>query len=437
MNAGSFDALVVGSGPAGSIAATVLARGGARVALVDKAKFPRDKACGDLVGPRGVQVLSDLGITIPGTLKVDDMIVVGPTSRRVRLPCYPGRTYPGHGFALRRVDFDAALRKAAVDAGAEPFIDRAADPLWGDGGLEGFALSSGTEVRADIVIGADGASSRVASAADLVDPSRVLWGFAVRGYVEEAVDVPYIVLWEHAPWRAFPGYGWLFPGPDGCGNIGLGLGTLSSRAGAASAARELPAFVRTLRDRGLLAGAAQAPTLGGWLKLGMVGTNPACGRVLLTGDAAGLVNPLQGEGISQAMSSGRAAAQAVLADPGRPARRYRAYLASTYAPYHSTTAPVHAALLPRPRVVSALGRALTAPALGSLLAPGWSIFWNDLVDGAQLTVPRKVAAVAAGIGRIATGRGRMREWFTATLGPGSERSPQQGSTDQGRLPCHW
>ena len=228
MKAEHFDALVVGSGPAGSIAATVLARGGARVALVDKAKFPRDKACGDLIGPRGVQLLTDLGITIPGALKVDDMIVVGPTSRRVRLPCYPGRTYPGHGFALRRVDFDAALRKAAVDAGAEAFIDRAADPLWGDGGLEGFALSSGTEVRADSVIGADGASSRVATAANLVDPSRVLWGFAVRGYVEEAVDLPYIVLWEHARWRAFPGYGWLFPGPDGCGNVGLGLGTLSS-----------------------------------------------------------------------------------------------------------------------------------------------------------------------------------------------------------------
>jgi menaquinone-9 beta-reductase len=420
MKAGHFDALVVGSGPAGSIAATVLARGGARVALVDKAKFPRDKACGDLVGPRGVELLSDLGITIPGALKVDDMIVVGPTARRVRLPCYPGHTYPGHGFALRRVDFDAALRDAAVDAGAEAFIDRATDPLWGDGGLEGFALSSGTEVRADIVIGADGASSRVATAANLVDTSRVLWGFAVRGYVEEAVDLPYIVLWEHAPWRAFPGYGWLFPGPDGRGNVGLGLGTLSSRAGAATAARELPAFVRALCELGLLQGASPASTLGGWLKLGMVGTNPARGRVLLTGDAAGLVNPLQGEGISQAMASGRAAAKAVLTDPARATRHYRAYLANTYAPYHSMTAPAHRALLPRPRVVSAVGRALTAPALGSLLAPGWSIFWNDLLDGAQPTVPRAVAAVAAGIGRTATARGRMRDWFTATLGPGSD-----------------
>ncbi len=94
MNAGHFDALVVGSGPAGSIAATVLARGGARVALVDKAKFPRDKACGDLVGPRGVQLLTDLGIASPGAIALGDMIVVGPTAHRVRLPCFPGRTYP-------------------------------------------------------------------------------------------------------------------------------------------------------------------------------------------------------------------------------------------------------------------------------------------------------------------------------------------------------
>ena len=85
-----YDAVVVGAGPAGSVAATVLARGGARVALVDKAEFPRDKACGDLIGPRGVQVLDDLGVTVPGALRVGDMVVVGPR-HRVRLPCRPGR----------------------------------------------------------------------------------------------------------------------------------------------------------------------------------------------------------------------------------------------------------------------------------------------------------------------------------------------------------
>ncbi len=62
-----FDALVVGAGPAGSVAALVLARGGARVALLDKARFPRDKACGDLVGPRELQVLADLGIEEPSS----------------------------------------------------------------------------------------------------------------------------------------------------------------------------------------------------------------------------------------------------------------------------------------------------------------------------------------------------------------------------------
>jgi menaquinone-9 beta-reductase len=427
MKAEHFDALVVGAGPAGSIAATVLARGGARVALVDKASFPRDKACGDLIGPRGVQLLTELGIAIPGALRVDDMIVVGPTSRRVRLPCYPGRTYPGYGVAMRRVDFDAAVRTAALDAGAEAFVSRAADPLWGDTGLEGFTLSSGTDVRADMIIGADGASSRVAAAADLVDARQVLWGFAVRAYVQHTVDLPYIVLWERSPWRAFPGYGWLFPGPDGGSNLGLGLGTMSSRTGAARAAHELPAFVRTLNDLGLLEGDVSTPTLGGWLKLGMIGTNPARGRVLLTGDAAGLVNPLQGEGISQAMTSGRAAAQAVLAGPAQASRRYRAYLANTFAPYHSTTAPAHRALLPRPRLVSTVGRMLTAPALGSLVAPGWSIFWNDLLDGAQPKVPRAVAAVAAGIGRTATGRGPTRDWFTATLGPGSDGGADSAS----------
>jgi geranylgeranyl reductase family protein len=427
MKAGHFDALVVGSGPAGSIAATVLARGGARVALVDKAEFPRAKACGDLVGPRGVELLTDLGIAVPAALPVGDMIVVGPTSRRVRLPSFPGRTYPGHALALPRADLDATLHQAAVSAGAEAFVGRAAKPLWGSAALEGFSLSTGTDLRAEIIIGADGASSRVAAAAGLVDPTRVLWGFAVRAYVEERVDLPHIMLWEQTPWQAFPGYGWLFPGPDGRANLGLGLGTLSTRSGAATAVRELPAFVRALRELGLLGNAEPSPTLSGWLKLGMLGTNPARGSVLLAGDAAGLVNPLQGEGISQAMCSGRAAAQAVLAGPAAAARRYREYLARSYAPYLSATAPVHQALVPRPRVVSAVGRLLTMPVLGSLLAPSWSIVWNDLLDGAEPRVPRAVAATAVRLGRTIAARGHGREWFNATLGEGSDRETHSGS----------
>ncbi len=113
------DAVVVGAGPAGSTAALVLARGGARVALVDKATFGRDKACGDLVGPRALAVLSSLGLSPPAGRQVGEMVVVGPTGRRALLPARAGRTYPGHGLAVARLRFDAWLRDAAVAAGAD------------------------------------------------------------------------------------------------------------------------------------------------------------------------------------------------------------------------------------------------------------------------------------------------------------------------------
>ena len=415
-----FDVLVVGSGPAGSVAALVLARGGARVALVDKARFPRDKACGDLVGPRAVQLLHDLGVKVPGARCVGDMIVVGPTGRRVRLPCRPGLTYPGHGFAAPRTVFDETLQAAAVSAGAEFAVGRAARPLGTDGRLEGFELSTGRRLRAGVVIGADGATSRVAEAAGLVDPTRVLWGFALRAYVDDPVSLPHIVLWEPQPGRGFPGYGWLFPGVGGRANVGLGLGVLSDRAGGGRAAQCFDAFVSHLRRLGVLASDASPATpagtrLGGWLKMGMVGTVPARDSVLLVGDAAGLVNPLQGEGISQALGSGRAAAEAVLAGPGGAARRYRRFVASTYAPYQSITAPVHAALLTKPRAVAAVGRLVTAPGIGAAAAGGWSVFWNDLLDGAKAGPPRTVASGATHVGRALTTRSRTRAWFAQEL----------------------
>ena len=145
--------------------------------------------------------------------------------------------------------------------------------------------------------------------------------------------------------------------------------------------------------------------------MGIVGTSPGRGRVLLVGDAAGLVNPLQGEGISQAMGSGRAAAEAVLGGPGDAALRYRRFLGSTYAPYQSITAPAHAALLTKPRAVAAVGRLLTAPGIGRAVAGGWSVFWNDLIDGATPGPPRAVASAAARIGQALTAPSRTRNWF--------------------------
>lgn len=397
--------LVVGGGPAGSTAALVLARGGARVALVDKAAFPRDKACGDLIGPRGVQLLDDLGVALPSSVRVGDMVVVGPTGRQVRLPCAPGMTYPGYGLAVRRHDFDATLHAAATDAGAVPVTARAGEPLFGPDGLEGFTLSDGRDVRAPIIIGADGATSAVAAAAGLVDRDRALWGFAVRTYLHEPVALPVIAFWEPEPWSALPGYGWVFPGADGQANAGIGVGTLGDRTKGRDATRLLPAFLDHLRRHGLVDGAHHDGVLGGWLKMGIAGTRPAAGRVLLVGDAAGLVNPLQGEGISQALRSAWAAASAVLATGGEPATstaRYRAWLRAEHLPYHRITSAMQSLLLSRPRAISALGRTLTFGPVGRALAPGWAVFWNELLDGAGPTPGRTTAAVVTQVGRALT-----------------------------------
>ena len=320
----------------------------------------------------GLQVLADLAVPEPPGLDVGDMVVVGPTGRRVVLPCFDGESYPGRARAVTRVVFDAALRAAAVAAGAVPCHGRADRPLGSGTSLEGFA-AGGDELRADFVIGADGATSHVARSAGLVEDARVLWGFAVRCYLEQPVDLPVITLWEQTRWRAFPGYGWIFPGPGGTANVGVGIGTLADRQGGAGAVRILPAYLEHLADLGLVDRSPGRPVprlLGGWLKMGMVGTTPASGRVLLVGDAAGLVNPLQGEGIAQAMSSGRAAAESILGSSGR-ARP------PTVTGWPGPTFPTNASRgrtcgAGRPAgAVSAVGRLVTAPLIGRALAGGW------------------------------------------------------------------
>jgi flavin-dependent dehydrogenase len=318
---------------------------------------------------------------------------------------------------VTRVAFDDALRVTALEAGAVEITGRADRPLWSGDALDGFTVD-GHQVHADFVIGADGATSHVAGSAGLVDSGRVLWGFAVRCYLDQRVALPAITLWEPTRWQAFPGYGWLFPGPGGVANVGLGVGTLSDRQSGAVAARRLSAYLDHLVALGLLDRAPAPPLprrLGGWLKMGMVGTTPAAGRVLLVGDAAGLVNPLQGEGIAQAMTSGRAAAEAVVGSPGRAAARYRAHLARAHLPYQRVAAAGHAALVSRPRAVGAVGRVLTAPLVGRALAGGWGIFWNELLDGAAPGGPRTVATTSTLVARAVTARTGVSRWFTTAF----------------------
>ncbi len=438
MGSSRFDVVVVGGGPAGSIAALVLARGGARVALVDKAAFPRDKACGDIVGPRGLQLLAELGVPAPVGPTVGEIGVVGPTGRTVQLPCGEGLTYPGHGVAVTRTVFDSLLHDAAVEAGAVAVEGRAVEPPEQHGRIDGYRLGTGLELHADFVVGADGATSRVAGDAGLVDATRVLWGFALRTYVSKVTDRPSIVFWEPRPWRAFPGYGWVFPGAEK-GNVGLGLGVVGDRRAGAKVQQALPSFLEHLRALGLIGGGSSPSDerrLGGWLKMGVVGTTPAAGRVLLVGDAAGLVNPLQGEGIAQAMGSGRSAAEVLLREPERAAARYRAALAAEHLPYHRVTAAMQAWLVSRPRAISSVARSLMAVGRSDAIAGGWSVFWNELLDGAPPNRHRSVAMALTRLGVLTTARSSTTRWFdevfvdrapggTLPGGSGTSESPRR------------
>jgi geranylgeranyl reductase family protein len=397
----SYDVVVAGAGPGGSVAAFELARNGARVALVDKASFPRDKACGDLVGPRGVGLLGALGIIPDGTVSLGDMAVIGPSGGRVVLPAVPGLTYPGCAWALPRKVFDDVVYQSALKAGAEAITARVAavevDP--GGDGVE-VQLDDGARLSARFLIGADGATSAVAGSVGMVRSGRVQWGFAVRTYLEAEVELPVIVLFDEEPGVGFPGYGWIFPGPDGTANAGVGVGTGSDRRAGARATRYLDTFLGHLKQLGLLpVDAVAGPRLGGWLKMGMLGTSPVSGPVMLVGDAAGLVNPLQGEGIAQAMLSGKAAASAVLGtgvDRMQAGRVYGQWLREHQSAYQGSTAALQGLLLTSPRMVSRVGRVLTWPPVGQRLAPGWALYWNDLVTGAAPGRGRTLARLASG-----------------------------------------
>jgi menaquinone-9 beta-reductase len=404
MASGRFDVVVAGAGPAGSVAALVLARGGARVALVDKAEFPRDKACGDLIGPRGVGLLDELGVSVPDAGQGADLLVVGPSGHRSRLPAFPGRAYPGHGVVVPRVVLDDALRAAAVAAGAEPVRARVSAADTGpDGRLRALLTSDGQRLEADAFIGADGALSPVARLAGMLDPDTALWGFAIRAYLPAEVPLPLLVLLDSAPWRIYPGYGWLFPGENGQANVGIGVG-LGTRRRQAPLRGDLARFCAQLRLAGDLAPDVQpGPVTGGWLRMGGTGAPPAAGNVLLAGDAAGLINPLQGEGIAPAMVSARLAAQCLLASPGQAAAAYTEAVAAAFGGYLPGAAALQATLLRRPRLASAGVRLLTAPAVRRVIAGTWSLYWNGLVDGAS---PRPAAWTGSAVQRVASGLAR-------------------------------
>jgi menaquinone-9 beta-reductase len=379
------DVVVVGAGPAGSSAAWHLASTGLDVALLEKAEFPREKVCGDGLTPRGVKALYDMGVDAagPGWVRRRGLRVHG--GGRVAEVDWPRLdSWPDHGLVRTRRELDALLAEHARSAGARLVTGTTvSEPLLDDDGrvvgVRGEAGGDREPVtwRAPLVVSAEGLSGRLAKGLGLVRRTDRPLGVALRRYVrsrrsdDDYLDIAFDLTADGPSRESLPGYGWIFGMGDGTANVGYGL--LDTRRGTGADRRSVLRRWLDLfpAEDGLGEDDAVGPLRGAGLPMAL-SRGPAYTRgLLLAGDAAGTVNPCNGEGISAALESGRMAAETVaaaLASPAGAAReavlqRYPDRLRAELGRHHRLGLGF-LALLARPAVVRlAMARGLRRPAI--------------------------------------------------------------------------
>jgi geranylgeranyl reductase family protein len=343
------DVLIVGAGPGGSAAAYHLARHGIDVAVVERARFPREKVCGDGLTPRAIVQLRGMGIDTddPRFERHEGLRIY---SRRVtlELPWPTLEDFPGYGLTMTRHSFDEILARRAEKAGARLLERTEAVAPRTDGGWVTGALARDLErdeaidVRARFVVAADGAASRFAGQAGVRRDASKPLGIAARRYYRiERHPGPWLEVWMDL-WEGdalMPGYGWLFALSDGSVNLGAGLLNTFRNFKDVSAQRVFDAFARMLpQSWGVGEEAAEGAVLSGPLPMGMNRVPASVPGMLVVGDAAGMVNPFNGEGIAYAMESGELAAEliqeALVNDRPAVAHLYSTILRDRYARYY-------------------------------------------------------------------------------------------------------
>ncbi|GAA1834502.1 NAD(P)/FAD-dependent oxidoreductase [Pseudonocardia ailaonensis] len=313
---GSTDLLVVGAGPSGSSAAAWAARHGIDVVLADAAVFPRDKTCGDGLTPRAVAELDRLGLGewLRGHGANKGLRAAG-FGQELLLP-WPGGSLPGEGSAVPRTELDARIRQVALDAGAVPFDGaKAVDVEWDGDRVSGvvFRTADGpVTVECERVVVADGARSGLGRVLGREWHQDTAYGVAARGYIRSGRhDDPWIS--SHLELRGtenevLAGYGWVFPLHDGEVNIGVGTLATDKRPANVKLGSLIRHYATLRREDWQLDGEVRAVRsallpMGGAVS-GVAGPNWA-----LIGDAAGCVNPLNGEGIDYGLETGRVVAE--------------------------------------------------------------------------------------------------------------------------------
>ena len=292
----TFDVAIVGAGPAGTTAAILLARAGLSVALIEKEALPRYKTCGGGVVGRAFDWLPE-GVLVPVEHEcraAEANLVDSGLSFRVE------RERPIVSMTMR-ADLDAALAKAAVAAGAELLAPCTLSDLRQDAGGVDLRTSAGA-LRARFVIGADGVLSTVARKAGWTEPVETIPALEVEAHVPPEVRRRFagVARFDFEAVRA--GYGWVFPKREH-----LSCGVLTMERGAANLHEALERYLARVGVAPVLSQERHGyvipvrPRRGGFVR----------GRVLLAGDAAGLADPLTGEGISLAIRSGAIAASAL------------------------------------------------------------------------------------------------------------------------------
>jgi geranylgeranyl reductase family protein len=331
------DVIVVGAGPGGSTAAFHLARAGLDVLLLEKTTFPREKVCGDGLTPRAVRSLVAMGVDTRDWPHNQGLRILGG-GHRLELPWPDLASFPAYGLVRPRVDFDEVLARHAQKAGARlRESTTVVGPLLDDAGrVLGVRTKSGGDFRAPLTIAADGVSARVALGKGIRKRDDRPLGVAVRGYLRSEARSgddwleSHLELWDgpREQGRLLPGYGWIFGVGDGTVNVGLGVLNTSEAFGNVDYKDLLRRWLDGIPD---LAGLdLVGPVRGGALPMGFNRQPHYRDGLLLVGDAAGAVNPFNGEGIAYAMETAEVAAEIVAQALGRPAGPGREKALSEY-----------------------------------------------------------------------------------------------------------